>query len=184
MKLSIVDLLNIIGIIIVACIIIFAAYTLLIGKPFYKASSYSDKYIETDGESGTIESDRPVSEIEVGNISGRIEIESSVRTNVELLYRKRGEDGIFRWRINLDGITGNYKNIWAGIDGGRAYNGRVLFLSGESSDFICEKDHELISGLFPSYHLETVPGSGHWVHTENPESFRQSVLEFLLSGKE
>ena len=97
---------------------------------------------------------------------------------------RRGEDGIFRWRINLDGITGNYKNIWAGIDGGRAYNGRVLFLSGESSDFICEKDHELISGLFPSYHLETVPGSGHWVHTENPESFRQSVLEFLLSGKE
>ena len=34
----------------------------------------------------------------------------------------------FQWRINIDGITSNYKNIWKAIDGGRCYDKPILFL--------------------------------------------------------
>ena len=93
---------------------------------------------------------------------------------------RKGEDGLFRWRINLDGITSNYANILRGIDAGRLYQGPVLFIKGMDSDFILEKYHSAIGKLFPSYSIKTVEDAGHWVHTQQPAVFRQYLKEFLL----
>ncbi|HAK46412.1 MAG TPA: alpha/beta hydrolase [Spirochaeta sp.] len=94
---------------------------------------------------------------------------------------RKGDDGILRWRINIDGITDNYENIWRAIEGGRSYPGPVLFLKGSDSDFIQEKYYGLMKELFPTYSLSTIEGSGHWVHTEQPAAFRQMLKEFLSS---
>lgn len=92
---------------------------------------------------------------------------------------RKNDDGVFQWRINIDGIVSNYENIWRAIDGGRRYNGPVLFLKGSESNFIQDKHHSLIRELFPSFRQRIIEGSGHWVHTEKPVVFRQLVREFL-----
>ena len=53
---------------------------------------------------------------------------------------RKNDDGVFQWRINIDGITSNYENIWKAIEGGRRYDGPVLFLKGSESDFIQDKN--------------------------------------------
>lgn len=92
---------------------------------------------------------------------------------------RKNDDGIFQWRINIDGITENYENIWHDIEGGRSYNGPVLFLKGSDSNFIQEKYYGLMKELFPAFRLSVIENSGHWVHTEQPEIFRKFVREFL-----
>lgn len=93
---------------------------------------------------------------------------------------RKNEDGKFQWRINIDGITDNYGNIWKAIDGGRQFDGPVLFLKGSDSDFILEKYYPLMKDLFPRHTVEIIDGSGHWVHTERPEIFRRLVQDFLV----
>lgn len=93
---------------------------------------------------------------------------------------KKTDDGQLRWRINIDGIIDNYENIWRAIEGGRKYEGPVLFLKGSESNFIQDDNLGLIEELFPSYSLKVIEGSGHWVHTEQPEAFRQLLKGFLL----
>ena len=94
---------------------------------------------------------------------------------------RKEEDGHYRWRINIDGITSNYDNIWRGIEGGRSFNGRTLFLKGADSDFIIEEYMERINCLFPSYRLETIEKAGHWLHVDQPDKVKSLLAGFLGS---
>jgi len=92
---------------------------------------------------------------------------------------RKDESGNYRWRINIDGITANYENIWKAIDDGRQYNGPVLFLRGDKSNFVQDKHFTLMRELFPAFDVRTIKDSGHWVHTEQPEVFRRLISDFL-----
>lgn len=93
---------------------------------------------------------------------------------------RKDEDGHFKWRINIGGITSNYENIWKSIEVGRQYDGPVLFLRGDKSDFVQDKHFGLIGDLFPAFKVETIENSGHWVHTEQPADFLNHLREFLI----
>ena len=95
---------------------------------------------------------------------------------------RKTDDGTFGWRINLEGIRANYDNIWKEIAGDRVYDGPALFLRGGDSDFIRDSYFGLIGEMFPSFSVETVDGAGHWIHTEQPEHFRESVSSFILKN--
>lgn len=89
-------------------------------------------------------------------------------------------DGSFRWRINLDGIARNFSETGAPIAGRRRFEGPVLFLRGELSDYIDPTaDRPLIESLFPNARLQTVNGATHWVHADRPEEVVAAVEEFL-----
>ncbi|KZF19338.1 alpha/beta-hydrolase [Xylona heveae TC161] len=58
------------------------------------------------------------------------------------------------------------------------YNKPALFIRGTRSHYIPDEVLPVIGRFFPLFELRDVE-SGHWVISENPEAFRQAVVEFL-----
>ena len=101
---------------------------------------------------------------------------------------ERKKDGSYRWKLNIDAISNYLPEIMNGID--VAKNASfinqtmpVLFIKGELSEYIPEEDFEAIKNLYPQAFIETIYGSGHWIHAEKPESFLAVVKSFLESKK-
>ena len=91
----------------------------------------------------------------------------------------REEDG-YAWRINLDGLHDGADVIHGFPDmGGARYEGRTLFVAGETSDFIGEEHKEPIGSLFPNARHAVVKGAGHWVHADKPEETIDLLRTFL-----
>lgn len=88
------------------------------------------------------------------------------------------EKGRLDWRFNLDVINRTIEDIGEEINDAM-YEGETLFIRGENSDYITEKDHDMIDVYFPNSSIETVKGAGHWVHAEKPKEFLNLVLGFL-----
>jgi esterase len=55
----------------------------------------------------------------------------------------------------------------------------VLFIRGELSDYVPDEDLDKINKLYPQVEIETILGSGHWIHAEKPEAFILVVKRFL-----
>ncbi len=99
----------------------------------------------------------------------------------------KGEDNKYRWTINLDVLLRELDNIMDGINekcfdpASPLKDLPVLFLKGGKSPYILESDMEFIKQIFPQARLETIPGSGHWLHAEQPEAFAGAVKKFIKS---
>ncbi len=91
----------------------------------------------------------------------------------------RDDDGRFRWKMDLDSIRRNYPAITAAIESDRPFGKPTLFIRGAESHYITQSDGPMMKRLFPRLTVATIPGSGHWVHSEFPEEFSYAVLEFL-----
>ena len=68
------------------------------------------------------------------------------------------------------------------VDGWPPFTGETLFLKGELSDYINEKDYPAIMRLFPEARIEVLKGTGHWMHADAPESFADAVVGGLVDG--
>ena len=110
-------------------------------------------------------------------LAGRIE-ERMLRLFL-LKNLKRRDDGSFKWGINLPGIVADYESIWAGIDGGRRYEGPVLFIAGGNGGYLKPEDREPILDRFPLAEFITFEQAGHWVHVDKPERFIDTVRHFF-----
>lgn len=88
--------------------------------------------------------------------------------------------GGYTWKMNLEGIYGNYDKVNAGLESDGVFDGPVLFVRGGASDYVDEADLSSIRAHFPAAELATVPGAGHWVHAEAPEAFTEVVMDFLV----
>ena len=96
-----------------------------------------------------------------------------------LLSLTRDEQGLYRWRFNLEGLKAGYGSVREAPDGGMRYEGPVLFVKGEESDYILPEHREAITGLFPRAELKIIPGAGHWLHAQQPRLFNSIVGRFL-----
>jgi len=101
---------------------------------------------------------------------------------------ERNADGQYQLRINLDAIIKQYDSIAAAITVesdspdekiNQGSTRPVLFIKGGNSDYLQEKDRELILSLFPSAQLKVVTGTGHWLHSEKPELVQNIIADFL-----
>ena len=54
----------------------------------------------------------------------------------------------------------------------------MLFIRGDTSDYILEEDEKDIKTLYPNSKILTVPGS-HWVHFQSPNEIAKHINEFL-----
>ncbi|WP_270938248.1 alpha/beta fold hydrolase [Falsiroseomonas oryzae] len=83
-----------------------------------------------------------------------------------------------RWRVALDTIASEMGAIggWPDLPG--RYDGRVLVLAGDSSDYILPEHHARFRALFPAARFATIK-AGHWLHAENPAAFLEAVTAFL-----
>ena len=101
---------------------------------------------------------------------------------------KHNAEGKFYWAINLPVIAENLHGIFAGLIDENEHDPRsisqfpLLFIRGEYSRYIRKKDEEAIRHYFPWSRIVTVPGTGHWVHAEEPASFLKIVREFIAEG--
>ena len=58
-----------------------------------------------------------------------------------------------------------------------------MFVKGELSDYISEKDFPLIKTIFPAAQIKTIEGAGHWVHAEKPDELFSTIYEFLKDNR-
>jgi esterase len=91
----------------------------------------------------------------------------------------RDPDAGFRWRFGLNEINSNYPHLGEEITAKTPFDGPALFVRGESSDFVEDKDLPLIKRLFRQSLMQSVPAAGHLPHVENPAVFLPLVLDFL-----
>ncbi|WP_159998059.1 alpha/beta fold hydrolase [Roseomonas sp. 18066] len=85
------------------------------------------------------------------------------------------------WRIGLDEIAAALPVIEAAppFAEGARFDGPVLALGGEKSDYIREELRPVFRQYFPAVRFGTVKGAGHWLHAEKPEGFVAAVEMFL-----
>jgi esterase len=104
--------------------------------------------------------------------------EKAVR-NFLLTNLQRGAAGGFEWRINLPAIAQGFTALtgWQTLDA--VYEGAVLFIRGDSSDYILPEYQQQILQHFPNATVTTVNGAGHWVHSEKPEAVQGLIRTFL-----
>lgn len=97
-----------------------------------------------------------------------------------LMSLMRDGQGPCQWRLNYVGITEAYERFREALDADTPFDGDTLFIRGDQSQYVLDDHKEAIEALFSHYRLETLTGTGHWLHAERPKDFNQLVLDFLL----
>ncbi len=91
---------------------------------------------------------------------------------------RNGPDGL-AWQANLDLLRAELGTIGGFPDVAGPFDHPVLWLAGERSDYIRPEHDARMRELFPRTRLVTIKGAGHWVHSEQPESFVSALQVFL-----
>jgi esterase len=94
------------------------------------------------------------------------------------IYWREDETKQMAWRFNLETITKEYNNIGVEVPSFKSTT-KSLFIRGQKSDYVTDKDEQDIATRFSDYQLKTIENSGHWVHAEQPEVFFNCVMEFI-----
>jgi len=84
------------------------------------------------------------------------------------------------WKINVDGIHQAFTKEIAQITFpdycSPSYDGPCLFVGGADSDYIPVSDHDEIKETFTTAEFVYIQGAGHWVHSQQPAAFLNTVL--------
>jgi pimeloyl-ACP methyl ester carboxylesterase len=92
-----------------------------------------------------------------------------------------GAGGRWRWRLNLDLLErdlGELRGFPEPPPGAR-YDGPVLWIAGANSHYVLDEDRPRMEELFPHTRLVRIKNAGHWVHSEQPEIFVETLRRFL-----
>lgn len=93
------------------------------------------------------------------------------------LHRTRGG---FTWLPQLELIARDLPRISGFPTGlGGSYRGPVLWLRGEESGYVRDEHLPAMKRLFPRHELVTIPGAGHWVHTDAPDAVVAAIHGFV-----
>jgi pimeloyl-ACP methyl ester carboxylesterase len=97
-----------------------------------------------------------------------------------------GADGGWRWRLNLDLLGRDLGELRGFPDPppGATYDGPVLWVAGANSHYVLPQDRERMDELFPHTRLVRIKGAGHWVHSEQPEVFLETLRRFLDAAED
>jgi pimeloyl-ACP methyl ester carboxylesterase len=92
-----------------------------------------------------------------------------------------GSDGGWRWRLNLELLDRDLGELrgFPEPPPGAAFDGPVLWIAGANSSYVLPEDRPHMDALFPATRLVRIKGAGHWVHSEQPEVFLETLRRFL-----
>jgi pimeloyl-ACP methyl ester carboxylesterase len=87
----------------------------------------------------------------------------------------------WRWRLNLEVLERGLEDLRGFPDPppGARFDGPVLWIAGANSHYVLPQDRERMDELFPTTRLVRVKDAGHWVHSEQPEVFTETLRRFL-----
>ena len=97
------------------------------------------------------------------------------------LKRIKDQKG-FEWRCNLPEISKGYLKIAGFTTALDTYSKKSLFIKGENSHYIQDTDTTLISSLFPSSTIISIPDSAHLPHFQQASLFFEEVNRFLSTS--
>jgi pimeloyl-ACP methyl ester carboxylesterase len=92
---------------------------------------------------------------------------------------EKDEQGQFRWRINLDVLQASLPVISGPLFSDESVHIHTLFIRGEKSEYIRDKDLFEIKKQFPYSAIVTIPDAGHWVQAEQPVIFLETLKDWL-----
>ena len=96
-----------------------------------------------------------------------------------LLHNLVAAQGHYRWRINLSAIRSALHSLRAFPVLEKTFAGPTVFIRGERSHAISPEHGPTIKALFPDSRTLTIPGAGHWPHTESPDAFLHCLAAAL-----
>lgn len=127
--------------------------------------------------------------IDLSEIKSRDELEKNLVNKIpdratrlfllKNLYRK--DDMSFGWRLNLESIYKNIREI-EGYTTNSSSNVEALFLQGGLSKYILDSDYQIIKKVFPNSTIKKIENAGHWLHAEKPDEVYKSITDFLDSN--
>lgn len=98
-----------------------------------------------------------------------------------LLQNLKREGDAFEWEPNLAMLRSELETVMAFPDtAGASFDGPVLWLGGERSNYVTDADEPTMRALFPKTRRMTMKGAGHWVHSEKPAETIGVLRAFLL----
>jgi pimeloyl-ACP methyl ester carboxylesterase len=94
-----------------------------------------------------------------------------------------GADGGWRWRLNLELLDRDLGELrgFPMPPPGASFDGPVLWIAGANSTYVLTEDRPHMDALFPGTRLVRVKNAGHWVHSEQPEVFLETLRRFLTA---
>src|SRR3954463_8766458 len=92
-----------------------------------------------------------------------------------------GADGGWRWGLNLELLERDLGELrgFPAPPPGATYDGPVLWIAGANSTYVLPEDRPAMDALFPATRLVRIKDAGHWVHSEQPEVFLETLRRFL-----
>ena len=92
---------------------------------------------------------------------------------------KRDDNNILSLKPNVDVFLANRSEIGKALPKDFVYEGKTIFIKGEKSSYIRDKNKKLINEHFPNHKIISIPNAGHWVHAENPKHFFKETMNFI-----
>lgn len=102
-----------------------------------------------------------------------------------LLQNLRREGTGWRWQANLEVIgrdLGALSDWPAELAAAAPYEGPVLWVAGQNSRYITDDAAPTMRRSFPRVQKVTIKGAGHWVHSDQPETFLSVLRAFLTQA--
>lgn len=125
--------------------------------------------------------------INIDQLKSRTEADGILAAHVpskgtrQFLLKSLGRDdtGKFKWKINLKVITQDIENVSEAINDEGTFDHPTLFIAGERSEYIQDKDRTDIQKYFPNSQIIRIKQADHWVHADQPEAVIKTVRAFL-----
>jgi len=130
---------------------------------------------------------KALNKIKLENFSSRNEIDKFLAKDIpqtairQFLMKNltRNKDHSFSWKANLPVLEDSLDELGSALPPHSGIETDTLYIKGNLSKYISEKDLPLIKAHFPKAEFAGIEQAGHWVHAEQPEKFFQTSLIFL-----
>jgi pimeloyl-ACP methyl ester carboxylesterase len=132
--------------------------------------------------------------MELDQLTTREDAEAALRSAVpsrmvrsfllqSLVREGMGTAGGWRWRLNLEALARDLGHLrgFPEPPPGATFDGPVLWIAGANSTYVLPEDRARMDELFPSTRLVKIKNAGHWVHSEQPEVFLETLRRFLAA---
>ena len=88
------------------------------------------------------------------------------------------------WRLNLPVLRDQMDRLvgWPDDLPRAAFDGPVLEIAGERSDYVTDAGQAALRAHFPQARIVRVKGAGHWLHADAPETVAEILVSFLGRG--
>ncbi len=100
---------------------------------------------------------------------------------LQSLVREGAGGDSWRWRMNLELLERDLGELRGFPDppAGATFDGPVLWIAGADSTYVLDEDRPHMDALFPATRLVRIKNAGHWVHSQQPEVFLETLRRFL-----